>query len=484
MSKQEAESWVAPHPPGGGACYRVLLWQTHAVCQQAFSVYKHEREAIVVRMRDAGARGARGVLAEAQRQLQNLNRDICRQALAFCTRAQDMRVGELRAALRSDAGVLGYRLGNAAAEVWLELTDEAGVDDHVRRWQKALPNAVWCEERIVEQVPLQEVVNMQRAAHAAGAECATEETAEVSDFCHTTVLLQEAVDALQASEGKVMVDATLGGGGHSERLLQAGASVWGIDQDPQARAAARKRLAGYGEKLHVLAGNFREVKTLLHSHGVDEVDGVLADLGISSPQVDTAERGFSFMIEGPLDMRMNPALPRSAEDIVNEADEAELADILWQYGEERASRAIAHRIVQQREHGRITTTTQLANIINSVLPRKGRLHPATRSFQALRIAVNDELGALDELLSGGLSLLRSGGRMAIITFHSLEDRKVKHFFERVTKPEIDRPEWAQPRPNPEYSARSVTRKPVVPGEAELAANPRSRSAKLRVIEKL
>ncbi len=484
MSKQEAECWAAPHPPGGRTCYRVVMWLVDAVDEQMLIVCRRKRAEIVQRMQQAGVRGARGVLSEAQHELQTLNRNICRAAFDFFTRAQGVRASELRAALRADAGVLGYRLGDAAAEVWLELVDEEGVGEHIARWQAALPDVLWCAESIVEQVPSHDVTDMQQTAHAAGAECTEEAAENVAEFSHTTVLLEEAASALQAAQGKVMVDATLGGGGHSERLLQAGASVWGIDQDPAARAAARRRLADYGEQMHVLAGNFRHIKTLLHSHGVDAVDGVLADLGISSPQVDTAERGFSFMAEGPLDMRMDPMLPRSAADIVNEASETELADILWQYGEERASRAIARRIVRQREHGRIVTTTQLASIISSVSPRRGRQHPATRSFQALRIAVNDELGALDELLSGGLSMLRSGGRMAIITFHSLEDRKVKQFFERVTKPEIDRPEWTHPRPNPEYSARSLTRKPMVPGEAELIANPRSRSAKLRVIEKL
>ena len=183
-------------------------------------------------------------------------------------------------------------------------------------------------------------------------------------------------------------------------------------------------------------------------------------------------------------MRMNPAAPRSAADIINTAAESEIADILWQYGEERASRAIARRIVQERAKAPITTTTQLADIIASVLPRKGKQHPATRSFQALRIAVNDELGALDALLRNGLSLLKSGGRFAVITFHSLEDRAVKRYFEQVTKPEIDRPEWPAPRPNPDYAARAVYRKPVTPSAEELQTNPRSRSAKLRVIEKL
>ncbi len=169
---------------------------------------------------------------------------------------------------------------------------------------------------------------------------------------------------------------------------------------------------------------------------------------------------------------------------MNGETEAALADILWNYGEERASRAIARRIVQQRAKARIETTTQLADIIASVLPRKGKQHPATRSFQALRIAVNDELGALQSLLKQGLALLRPGGRMAIISFHSLEDRAVKRFFEACTKPEIDRPEWPEPRPNPQYCAKLVSRKPLVAGEQELSLNPRARSAKLRVVEKL
>ena len=482
MNGREAESWVSFHPPGGSACYRVIMWVDGAVSAQRLSAWRRARMESVERMQEAGMRGARGALAAAQQEMQILNRDIEAEAFAFFTRAQDVRASGLLAALRADAGVLGCRLGKSAAEVWLELQDETGVDVHVQSWQRAASGAAWSADVIVERTTAEDAAAWQRANGVAAEELIAE--TEDVPFRHTTVLLREATDALQAAEGKVIVDVTLGGGGHSERLLRAGATVWGIDRDPTARAAARRRLAGYGERLQVLNGNFRELGKLMHERGVEAVDGVLADLGVSSPQLDTAERGFSFLAEGPLDMRMDPALPRSAADIVNEADEAELADILWQYGEEHAARAIARRIVQQRTRGRIATTTQLANTICSALPRRGRQHPATRSFQALRIAVNDELGALDELLVAGFSLLKSGGRMAIITFHSLEDRKVKRFFERVTKPEIDRPEWAQPRPNPEYAARSVTRKPITPGEAELAVNPRSRSAKLRVIEKI
>ncbi len=487
MSEPPTERWVNPRPPGGVLCYHIVLWYPGAVSDVELDARKAERIEILRKMQDAGIRGARGALAEAQRQLRELNAAICREAFAYVgtpSRAREIRAGELRACLREDTGVLGYRLGAEAVEVWLELNESAGVEAHVRAWQEA-GGTVWTEDYIVEQVPVSEVLRQQQEAREAGAEDAVPEyEAEASDYHHTTVLTREAVDALQPMEGKLIVDATLGGGGHSERLLAAGAKVWGIDRDPAARAAARRRLAAYGDRLHVLAGNFRDVAKLLHRQGVRAVDGVLADLGVSSYQVDTAKRGFSFMEEGPLDMRMDPTQPRCAADIVNEADEQELANILRKYGEERAARTIAKRIVQQRAHGRISTTTQLAEIICSVLPRKGRLHPATRSFQALRIAVNDEVGALADMLKGGLSLLRRGGRMVIISFHSLEDRTVKHFFERVTKPQVDRPEWAQPRPNPEFCAMNITRKPITPGEAELAANPRARSAKMRVIEKL
>ena len=305
-----------------------------------------------------------------------------------------------------------------------------------------------------------------------------------TSFRHITVLGHEATDALLPEEGKVMLDATLGGGGHSELLLRRGATVWGIDRDPTACAAAHHRLSAYGNRMHVITGCFGDVQELLHHEDVNGVDGIVADLGISSPQVDTPQRGFSFLSEGPLDMRMNPNSPRCAADIVNNASEEEIAEILYVYGEERAARAIARRIVQQRTISPITTTTQLAKIICSILPRRGKQHPATRSFQALRIAVNDELSQLEKLLKGGFALLRSGGRFAVITFHSLEDRAVKRFFEHVSKPELDRPEWPAPRPNPDYAARIITRKPITPGAEELANNPRSRSAKLRVLEKI
>ena len=487
MTKPDAtEYWVAPKAPGGGICYRVALWESCALPPETIREWKTQRAGLLARMQEAGIRGAKATLSTLANELKTLNLNTIEKPLDFSTRAEHAltRVDALREALRQDADVLGYRLSEAWVSVWLELSGEEGPEEHITRWAAAA-GVEWCSERITEALSAAEAAAWQQATRQTCAEAAEdEESAEDRPFHHATVLAAEAVDALQPAAGKTLVDATLGGGGHSERMLQAGANVWGIDQDPAARRAAKRRLAPWAERLHILAGNFRHAAELLHAQGIEQVDGLLADIGISSPQVDEAERGFSFLAEGPLDMRMNPAATRSAADIVNTVGEQELADILWQYGEERASRAIARRIVQQRAKAPITTTLQLAELISSVLPRKGKQHPATRSFQALRIAVNDELGALEDLLHSSLSLLRSGGRLAIITFHSLEDRAVKHYFERVTRPEIDRPEWPEPRPNPEYAARLITRKPITPGDAELAANPRSRSAKLRVIEKI
>lgn len=241
---------------------------------------------------------------------------------------------------------------------------------------------------------------------------------------------------------------------------------------PDAARAAALKLARFGSRFKVLAGNFQDVESILAQQGVSQVDGLLADLGVSSHQLDTASRGFSFREDGPLDMRMDTRAAFSARNLVNEAPEEEIADILWQFGEERASRAIARAIVKARSLAPITTTAQLARVVESVLPRKGRQHPGTRTFQALRIAVNGELDALDALLNSSVRLLGKGGRMAVITFHSLEDRRVKQFFDLRSRPEIDRPEWPAPRPNPDYCFRLLSRKPVTAGEEELSTNPR------------
>ncbi len=484
-------SWAAVAEPSS-TCYRVLLWEDAALPEASLSEWRASRAQLLARMRDAGIKGSRGLLGQLEAELHALTVSAIEEPLATCPQAAFSlaRVDALGACLRREVGLLAYRMTPCCAEVLVELVGEEGLDARFARWSASTPELSWCASPVIEALPAANALAWQEAcrrdalALSAGEEEQNAPAGSQPAFHHVTVLAHEAVDALLPAAGKVVVDATLGGGGHSELLLAAGAEVWGIDQDPAARLAARTRLAAYGERLHIVAGNFRNAVELLRGQGVDEVDGLLADIGVSSPQLDCAERGFSFLADGPLDMRMNPQSPRTAADIVNNAPEGELADILWQYGEERASRAIARRIVQERAKTPLTTTAQLANLIASVLPRKGKQHPATRSFQALRIAVNDELGALEQLLESGLSLLRSGGRFAVITFHSLEDRAVKRFFERVTREEIDRPEWPAPRPNPDYAARLVFRKPLTAGEAELAANPRARSAKLRVIEKL
>lgn len=490
MSGTETITWAADTAPDG-FCYRLLLWDTETLPEAQLHEWKEAIAGVMARMRDAGIRGARGTLAALENEMRELNCRLVESPLATQVRGAftHTRANAVATRLSGMPGVFAFRLAACTAELVIQPDADHTPESFAAAVCEAGEGVFRTELSIREILTPQKTAELLAACRAEDTGCAlfttelTDETTAAS-FRHVTVLAHEATEALLPAEGRVLVDATLGGGGHSELLLQAGAEVWGIDRDPMARAAAAKRLAPYGERLHIIGGNFRNAVELLHRNGVDSVDGILADIGISSPQVDCAERGFSFLHEGPLDMRMDPATPRSAADIVNTASEAEIADILWQYGEERASRAIARRIVQKRAEAPITTTTQLADIIASVLPRKGKQHPATRSFQALRIAVNDELGALDELLAVSLDLLRSGGRLAVITFHSLEDRAVKHFFERVTRPEIDRPEWPAPRPNPEYRARLVFRKPITAGEKELAANPRSRSAKLRVIEKL
>ena len=301
---------------------------------------------------------------------------------------------------------------------------------------------------------------------------------------HAPVLLREVVELLAPAPGKQMVDGTLGGGGHSEACLKAGASVIGLDQDPEALAFAGKRLAGFGEKFRAVHANFSELGEVLDRLEIGQIDAGLLDLGVSSWQLDTAERGFSFMKDGPLDMRMNPALPMSAADLVNTASEEELANLFYNYGEEQASRRIAARLVRARELRPFTTTLELAAAVESVVPRRGRTHPATKVFQALRIAVNRELESLDEGLEQFTRRLRSGGRLGVITFHSLEDRKVKTFFKTRSAEFLDRPEWPAPRPNPDFRFRLVTGKPVVADKAEQSENPRSRSAKLRVVERI
>jgi 16S rRNA (cytosine1402-N4)-methyltransferase len=302
---------------------------------------------------------------------------------------------------------------------------------------------------------------------------------------HTPVLLDEVIGVLTPRAGKTIVDGTLGGGGHAEALLEAGARVIGIDQDPEALTFAKeKRLHRFGTRFQPVWANFEDLGKVLDGLQIAEVDGVLLDLGVSSWQLDTAGRGFSFQREGPLDMRMNPETGRTAADIVNTAGAGELARIFQIYGEEPHARRIAARIVSARATRPFQTTMELALAVEGVVPRRGRIHPATRIFQALRMAVNREMEVLERALGEAAGRLRAGGRMAVITFHSIEDRMVKEFFKLRTMAELDRPEWPEPRPNPDFIFRALTRKPVIASAEEQRSNPRSRSAKLRAVEKI
>ncbi len=303
-------------------------------------------------------------------------------------------------------------------------------------------------------------------------------------YYHETVMLDEAVGFMAPGAGKVLVDGTLGGGGHSERMLESGATVYGIDRDPEALAYAGKRLARFGERFIPVKGNYTDALALMRERGVAGVDGVLVDLGVSSWQFDEAERGFSFSKDGPLDMRMGDE-GVTAGDIVNGWEESELRRIFWEYGEEKSARKIARRICEERDVRPFVTTTQLAESIESWCPRMGRrIHPATKVFQALRIEVNDELGSLRGLLESASELLNAGGRLCVISFHSLEDRMVKRFLKATSAREVDKKEWPAPRPNPDYYFNLVSRKPVTASKDEVARNARSRSAIMRVAERV
>lgn len=300
---------------------------------------------------------------------------------------------------------------------------------------------------------------------------------------HQPVLLKETLDLLALREDVLVVDATFGRGGHSRALLEAGARVVALDQDPEAVEAASSLIEKFGsERFEIREMNFRNLQSLTRKG--ERYDGVLFDFGVSSPQLDQAVRGFSFQQEGPLDMRMSPEISRTAEEIVNEADEAELVRIFFEYGEERRARRVAAAIVRERNHRRIETTTQLAAIIEKAVGgrRDRKIHPATKCFQAIRIAVNDELAAIDEALEALPELLNPGGRLAAISFHALEDRRVKRFIEKHSQEEIRGERYAFGQPNPDYCLNKLGR--WKPSETEIEANPRSRSARLRGAEKI
>lgn len=280
------------------------------------------------------------------------------------------------------------------------------------------------------------------------------------------------------------VDGTVGAGGHARGILEACApegELLGLDLDPQALALARETLAPFGQRAHLVQASYTSLPEQLEKLGWQAVDGILLDLGLSSMQLDTPSRGFSFQHDAPLDMRFNPANPLTAASLVNGLDEKELADLLYRYGEEANGRRIARAIVRARP---LQTTLQLAAVVESVSPRRGRVHPATQTFQALRIAVNEELASIAEVLPKAVAALKPGGRLAVISFHSLEDRIVKDFFREQGRALINPP--YEPIHSEERDAilKEISRKPLLPSEAEIKENPRARSAKLRIVEKL
>ncbi len=308
---------------------------------------------------------------------------------------------------------------------------------------------------------------------------------EMEDFTyHRPVLVSESVELLAPRAGSLVVDGTCGGGGHSAEILRTGADVLALDQDPDAIDFAREKLADYGGRITLVQANFREAGKVLDDLGIVGIGGALLDLGVSSRQLENASRGFSVMRQGPLDMRMDPRRELTAATIVNSYSEEELTRIFRELGEEPAARRIASQLVKLRKTTPFHDTMQLAKAIEKIVWRHGRRHPATQVFQALRMEVNDELSALEEGLQALTKRLESGARLAVITFHSLEDRIVKNFFRDRSREWLDRPEWPEPRRNPDYALRLVTDKPVEPGENEQRNNPRSRSAKLRVAEKI
>jgi len=312
-----------------------------------------------------------------------------------------------------------------------------------------------------------------------------EEAQEMEDFVyHRPVLAEEVMKLLASKPGSLVVDGTCGGGGHTEALLRSGADVLALDQDPDAVQHVTEQLAQFGQRVTVRQTNFRHLHKVLDELGIGTIGGALLDLGVSSRQLENAERGFSLARNGPLDMRMDPRNELTAATVVNEYSAEQLTRLFRELGEEPAARRIASLIVKMRKTSPFRETIPLARAIEKVVSRHGRRHPATQAFQALRMEVNDELGALQEGLRVFTARLETGGRIAVITFHSLEDRIVKNFFRDHSREWLDRPEWPAPQRNTEYDLKVITPKPVEAGEDEQRDNPRSRSAKLRVAEKI
>jgi 16S rRNA (cytosine1402-N4)-methyltransferase len=303
---------------------------------------------------------------------------------------------------------------------------------------------------------------------------------------HRSVLLREVVELLRPAAGGRYVDCTLGAGGHAEAVLERSGPdgrLLGLDADAEILELARERLARFGDRAELVQTNFADLAEAAREHGFESVDGVLFDLGVSSLQLDRAERGFSFQSDAPLDMRLDQRGGTTAADLVRDLPERELSDVIFRYGEEPRARQVARAIVQARQRAPIERTLQLAELVRRVV-RGGRIHPATRTFQALRIAVNDELRAIEQALRQAHELLRDGGRLAVISFHSLEDRIVKQYMAAQVNPCTCPPRSPVCTCGRQPALALVTRKPMTAESDEVAANPRSRSAKLRVAERL
>ena len=307
------------------------------------------------------------------------------------------------------------------------------------------------------------------------------------EFSHVSVLWKETVDAINVHEGGLYADFTMGGGGHSSLILERGGILYGFDQDMDAIEVCKKRFKDMGERFNPIHANFSSVKEELENLKVDKLDGIIADLGVSSYQLDEAERGFSYMHDAPLDMRMDRRSGIDAKHVVNTYSEKELCDIITKYGEEKWAVRIAKFIVERRKTKEIETTYELVDIIKAAVPqgaRKDGPHPAKRTFQAIRIEVNGELRILEKAIRDGVNSLKLGGRMAIITFHSLEDRIVKDTFNSLADACTCPKNFPVCVCGNKNSVKVITRKPILPSDEEIEANPRARSAKLRICEKI
>jgi len=487
--------------------YHCVMAGAQALGAEELQSYRQQSRQLVGELAQVRQKGAKTLAAAIEQQLEDLfAKQICEKLLVNAVqgdigREQAKKIGDFLN--ESPLRVLGYCVFANHIQLLFMLEGECAPPDFVESIKQHSGYAGWHASSWIRQVPassimakcayLQELGKLDCALGKAGSQAELphdeqQHTQPQVDFSHISVLAEQSLQVMQNIAGglqdKLIVDCTLGGGGHSELFLAAGARVIGIDQDLSALQAATQRLQKYGQRFSVLHGNFGQIARLLEGIGVSSVDGIFADIGVSSHQIDTAERGFSFMKPGPLDMRMNPLAKLTAARIVNTYTTRQLTDMFYLYGEERFSAHIARKIVERRATSTFETTNDLADFIASITRRKDAIHPATRCFQALRIAVNDELGVLDGLLQQAPGLLAPKGVIAIISFHSLEDRLVKKNFLKHSQPTLDRPEWPAPRPNPDYCYLNITKKPLVATAEEIKLNPRSRSAKLRAAQRV